>query len=255
MEMPSRPYVPAFDLGRPLIERLRHFPRKPDALVSALRWTSALFIRGWLRLYHRFAVVGREHLPTDRSFILVANHTSHLDTLCLLSALPIGKLHRAFPAAARDYFFVGVPGLFAAAVVANALPFDRRSDVRESLDLCRDLLDKPGNILLIFPEGTRSTSGEVGEFKAGIGLLAAGSPYPVVPCYLEGSDAAWPRGNFLPRPRRVRLTIGTPRHYGHVERTTLSAHRISEEVRRAVLALAPRPRPRFRILPRQEFAA
>jgi 1-acyl-sn-glycerol-3-phosphate acyltransferase len=255
MDMPPWQYEPARDLDQPLLSRLKHFPRQPDMLVYGVRSIAALIIRGWLRVYHRFNVVGRENLPTDRSFVLVANHNSHLDTLCLLSALPLGMLHRAFPAAARDYFFVGVPGLFAAAVVANALPFDRRTDIRESLTLCRELLENPGNALLIFPEGTRSATGEVGEFKAGIGLLTAAGRHPVVPCYLQGSEEALPKGSWFPRPRRLQLIIGKPRTYLHLERTTSSAHLISQELRQAVLALAPAaPRPP-RLVPRQEFAA
>src|SRR4051812_33580441 len=117
MEMPPWQYVPALNLEQPFLERLRRFPREPEMLTCAVRSIAALIIRGWLRLYHRFTVVGRENLPAaGESFILVANHTSHLDTLCLLSALPLGKLHRAFPAAARDYFFVGVPRLLASVV-------------------------------------------------------------------------------------------------------------------------------------------
>src|SRR5437667_4022188 len=108
-------YESAQDLEQPLIERLRNFPRQPDMLVYGARVLAATIIRGWLRLYHRLEIIGRENLPADRSFILVANHASHLDTLCLLAALPLGKLHRAFPAAAKDYFFVTVPRLLAAA--------------------------------------------------------------------------------------------------------------------------------------------
>src|SRR5947209_2670628 len=110
-------YEPEDDLDQPLLERLRHFPRQPDMLVYGVRSIAAILIRGWLRLYHRLTITGRENLPLDRSFVLVANHASHLDTLCLLSALPLGKLHRAFPAAARDYFFVSAPRLLAAAIV------------------------------------------------------------------------------------------------------------------------------------------
>jgi 1-acyl-sn-glycerol-3-phosphate acyltransferase len=255
MEMLPWQYESALDHDRPVLERLKHFPREPDLLVYAVRSIAALIIRGWLRIYHQFAIVGRDNLPTDRSFVLVANHSSHLDTLCLLSALPLGKLHRAFPAAARDYFFVGVPGHFAATVVANALPFDRQNDVRESLDLCRQLLENPGNIILLFPEGTRSTTGKVAEFKAGIGMLAALSGHPVVPCYLHGTRDALPKRSWLPRPSRIRLIIGEPRTYSHLNPSTSSAHHISRELRQAVLALAPRAESSFRFAPRQEFAA
>ena len=231
-------YEPAQDLELPLIERLRHFPREPDMFVYGVRVAAALIIRGWLRLYHRLKIVGRENLPAEQSFVLVANHASHLDTLCLLAALPLGKLHRAFPAAARDYFFVKVPRLIPAAILVNALPFDRHLKVRQSLALCRQLLENPGNILLIFPEGTRSPTGEIQEFKAGIGMLAAGTSHPILPCYLHRTHEAFPKGSWFPRPKQVQLVIGQPRVYAHLPGNTASAHAISEDLREAVLALA-----------------
>src|SRR5829696_8657562 len=85
---------------------LRGLPQEPDALRYAARAAFAATTRAALRIYHRFEISGRERLPTDgRSYILVANHASHLDGLCLLSAVPFRSIHRAHPAAARDYFF------------------------------------------------------------------------------------------------------------------------------------------------------
>ena len=152
-------YETARDLDQPLVERLKGFPREPDMSVYVMRSLAALTLRGWLRTYHRLTISGREHLPAEGSFVMVANHASHLDALCLLAALPLRKLHRAFPAAAQDYFFVSIPRIAAAAVVVNALPFSRHTNVRQSLDLCRRLLESPGNILILFPEGTRSSDG------------------------------------------------------------------------------------------------
>jgi 1-acyl-sn-glycerol-3-phosphate acyltransferase len=234
-------YDPARDLEQPLGERLRNFPREPDMLVYGLRGLAALAIRGWLRLYHRLTIVGREHLPLDRSFVLVANHASHLDALSLVAGLPLGKLHRAFPAAAKDYFFVTPPRLFVAAVVVNALPFERQTAGRRSLSLCWKLLENKGNILVIFPEGTRSVTGAVGDFKPGIGLLVAGTEHPVVPCYLDGAHRAWPKGAFFPRPRPLRLTIGQPRTYAHLPRSKENAIEISRDLREAVVHLGGPP--------------
>jgi 1-acyl-sn-glycerol-3-phosphate acyltransferase len=230
-------YHPADDLDQPMIERLRRFPREPDILVYGLRLVCAGIMRGWLKLYHRLTIVGGEHLPRDQSFVMVANHASHLDTLCLLSALPVSQLQRAFPAAAKDYFFVSAPRIFLAAVVINALPFERRVTPRQSLRLCAGLLDNPGNVLILFPEGTRSATGELAEFKPGIGHLLAGRDVPVVPCRLEGAHRAWPKGAWLPRPRRVRLTIGPPRSYGHMPHEKESVLRICAELHDAVQAL------------------
>jgi 1-acyl-sn-glycerol-3-phosphate acyltransferase len=230
-------YEPASDLDQTLVERLRRFPREPDMGVYAARSLAALTIRCWLRVYHRFAVRGAENLPEDGSFIVVANHASHLDTLCILSALPLRKLHRAFPAAAQDYFFVSVPRLALAAVVVNALPFGRHGNARNSIQLCQHLLENPGNILILFPEGTRTRTGEIGEFKPGIGLLAAGTQIPVVPCHLGGAFQAWPKGKFFPRPRRLRLSIGQPRTYSHLPAGKDSSMQVSEDLRRAVISL------------------
>jgi 1-acyl-sn-glycerol-3-phosphate acyltransferase len=231
-------YDPASDLDQSLFERLRSFPREPDMLVYGLRLAAALLCRGWLRLYHRVSITGRQHLPAEGSFVLVANHASHLDTLCLLAVLPLARLHRTFPAAAQDYFFVNLPRLLLASVVINALPFDRQANPRHSLSLCRRLLDSGANALILFPEGTRSPTGALKEFKPGVGLLAAGTDYPVVPCYLDGTHRALPKGSWFPRPGKVRVIIGPPRQYSPLQRDKESAVRISAELREAVLALA-----------------
>lgn len=230
-------YEPAADLDQPLAERLRRFPREPDLTVYALRSLAALVLRGWLRTYHRLEITGLEHLPREHSFVMVANHASHLDTLCLLSALPLRKLHRAFPAAAQDYFFENVPRLAIATVVVNALPFGRQKNVRHSLDLARHLLANPGNILILFPEGTRTTAGRIGEFKPGIGFLVAGTDLPVVPCYLDGGFAAWPKGAIIPRPHKLRLRIGSPRSYAELKPGKEAAQHISADLQQAVIEL------------------
>jgi 1-acyl-sn-glycerol-3-phosphate acyltransferase len=230
-------YEPARDLNQPLTERLRHFPREPEMIVYAARSLAALVIRGWLRLFHRLEINGRENLPATGSFVLVANHGSHLDAPCLLAALPLRKLHRAFPAAAADYFFQSVPRTWIAAVVVNALPFARQVQVRESLGLCEALLANPGNVLILFPEGTRTATGEVNAFKPGIGALLAGRDIPVLPCRLHGAFAAWPRHRAWPLPRKIRLTIGAPRCYATLAPNKESARQIGEELREAVLAL------------------
>lgn len=221
-----------------LIERWRQFPRKPDMSVYAVRSVAALGIRAWLKVYHRMEVIGREHLPAEGSYVLVANHTSHLDALSLLSALPLNKLHRAFPAAAADYFFTSMPRLAIAAIIVNALPFDRRTHFRQSLTLCQEVLEDPGNILILFPEGTRSTTGDIGQFKPGIGLLLAGTSVPVLPCHTSGAFNAWPKGRMLPRPRPLRLMIGLPRNYATLQPGKDAALHVCEDLRQAVLELA-----------------
>jgi 1-acyl-sn-glycerol-3-phosphate acyltransferase len=126
-----------------------------------------------------------------------------------------------------------------AAVVVNALPFGRQTHVRHSLELARQLLANPGNILILFPEGTRTTTGRMGEFKPGVGLLAAGTDLPIVPCYIAGAFDAWPKGSRIPRPRRIRLLIGEPRNYARLPAGKESADHIARDLREAVARLEP----------------
>jgi 1-acyl-sn-glycerol-3-phosphate acyltransferase len=232
--MRKRLYDSVRDVDQLRVDRLRRFRREPEMLVYGLRSLSALIIRGMLRIYNRFEIIGHQNLRTNRSLVIVANHCSHIDTLCLLAALPLRKLHRAFPAAASDYFFQSVPRLWAAAILVNALPFARQARVRQSLSLCRKLLANPGTILIIFPEGTRSTTGEVGEFKSGIGALVAGRDVAVAPCFIGGSFQAWPKGKRFPRPRKVRLVVGPPRNYRDRGTDKTDVCTIAAELRDAV---------------------
>ena len=237
--MKKRLYDSVRDVDQAPIDRLRQFPREPDMLVYGLRSLGALIIRSLLHIYNHFEIIGHQNLRTNRSLVIVANHSSHIDTLCLLAALPLRKLHRAFPAAASDYFFQSVPRLWAAAILVNALPFARQARVRQSLSLCRDLLANPGTILIIFPEGTRSTTGEVGEFKSGIGALVAGRDVAVAPCFIDGSFQAWPKGKRFPRPRKVRLVVGPPRNYRDRGTDKIDICAIAAELRDAVNQLHP----------------
>ena len=137
-------YETAADLDRTLSERLKDFPREPDMLVYGTRLLAGAVLRAWLRAYHRLAIRGREQIPVGKSCVLVANHASHLDTFCLLAALPINRLHRTFPAAAKDYFFESMPRAALASIVVNALPFNRETSIRQSLALCQRLLETAG---------------------------------------------------------------------------------------------------------------
>jgi 1-acyl-sn-glycerol-3-phosphate acyltransferase len=231
---------PAADRGPALSERLWRYAGVPARLVRSL---AAVVLRGWLRGYHRLTIVGRQNLPLHRSFVLIANHASHLDTLCLLAALPLRRLHRAFPLAAEDYFCVSTVRALCAKVVANALPFDRHFAPWRSLSVCARLLEEPGTVLILYPEGTRRGGFEPDEFKPGVALLAAGRDVPVVPCHLAGTHAALPKGAWCPRPRALRLTIGAPRVYRHLPPTREAAEQICQELREAVISLGRDDRP------------
>ena len=236
-------YHPAPDLASTPMQRLARFPREPDILCYAFRAAAAIFMRVALRVYNRFQITGREHLPTDgRSYIIVANHASHLDAPCLLSAIRLRRIHRAYPAAAKDYFFHSATSTALAATFVNALPFDRKTGVRQSMEVCRELLRRPGNVLIVFPEGTRSTGGDVGPFRRGVGDLVASTDIPVVPCYLDGAYRAWPKGAWIPRPRKLTVRVGEPMVFADESNPKAVAATLEEAVKSLTVSQAHRSR-------------
>src|SRR5437764_2455059 len=100
--------------------------------------------------------------------------------------------------------------------------------------MCAEVITEPGNILILFPEGTRSITGGIQQFKPGVGALAAGRDVAVVPCYLQGAFEAWPKGQHLPRPKKVRLLVGTPRNYAGSGADKAGISSIAAELRSAV---------------------
>ena len=235
-------YDTATDFGLSFLDRLRRCPRDPDPLVYAARTASAIAIRAGMKIYNRFEIIGRDNLPVDRSFVMVSNHASHMDTVALLSALPLRCLHNAYPLAARDYFNANPLRLALTAIIANVMLFDRDAAGRQALQHCKELLEKPGNVLIVFPEGTRCLDGKIGMFRRGIGLLVAGTSCPVVPCYLKGTFNALPKKSLIPRPSTVRLAIGKPRSYEQIEQSDAGAVQICNELHDAVLSLSSETR-------------
>jgi 1-acyl-sn-glycerol-3-phosphate acyltransferase len=207
---------PARDLQQTGLARYRN-PLREHGLVSSLLrliWWSG--VRLLLGILNRLEIRGRENLPRDGPFVLVANHESHLDALVLACALPLSLRDRMFPLAAGDVFFeTPVVAAFAAHLL-NALPVWRRNAGRHGLSELRQRLVEEQSVFILFPEGGRSRDGEMKPFKAGIGMLVAGTPIPVVPCYLDGPLEAFPPGSRFPRGHKVRVRIGRPRSFADV---------------------------------------
>ncbi len=175
------------------------------------RWLDRLVTGPVVAMIARPRVDGLEHLAgLDGPFLLCPNHASHLDAPTLRSVLPAAVRDRTAIAAAADYFFAG--GLLgpAVALATGAFPFGRTEHVRSSLERVGSYVDAGWNVI-VFPEGTRSTTGRLGPMKAGIGLLATQLGVPVVPIGIRGADRILPKGATLPRWRgRVGVRIGEP---------------------------------------------
>jgi long-chain acyl-CoA synthetase len=139
--------------------------------------------------------------------LFVANHTSHLDSAVVIRALPRAWRQKLAVAAAADYFFTREFLGQSVALALNAFPFSREGNIRPTIEHSAWLLDH-GWSILIFPEGTRSTTGEMAPFKAGTGLLAVELQVPVVPVRLTGLHDVLPKGQAVPRRGRVTVHFG-----------------------------------------------
>jgi 1-acyl-sn-glycerol-3-phosphate acyltransferase len=201
---------PARDFGQPLGRRLRSAGREPGLLSQTAHLAWSTLVRAYLAVCHRLVVAGRENLPGEAPFVMIANHCSHLDALSLSAALPRRLSQRAYALAAGEVFFAALPVAGFAALALNALPVWRKHTSSDDLALLRQRLVEDGAVFILFPEGTRSRTGEMARFRPGIGALVAGSDIPVVPCFLAGAHAAWPPGRALPRWGRLQLRIGAP---------------------------------------------
>jgi 1-acyl-sn-glycerol-3-phosphate acyltransferase len=138
--------------------------------------------------------------------VVVANHASHADTAVLLAALP-AKAQPVF-AAAADYWFDVPVRRFAAASLAGILPVRRSGgDTYARLLAAAGPALKAGRTVVIYPEGTRSTDGKVGEFRSGAVRLARDCGVPIVPVAVLGTAEVLPKGaGFISHaPMRVRI--------------------------------------------------
>jgi long-chain acyl-CoA synthetase len=182
------------------------------------------------------------HIPYNRNVIVVANHASHLDMGLVRHAL--GKYGEdVVSLAAQDYFFEsGIKRAFFENVT-NLKAIDRTQSFRQAIRQASDVIEQ-GKTVLIFPEGTRSATGELREFKPLVGHLALVHGVDVLPVFLGGTHAAMPKGAKVPVKRDLVARIGPPLCVTDLRRLTAgmspadAAREVARMARRAVLALS-----------------
>jgi 1-acyl-sn-glycerol-3-phosphate acyltransferase len=172
-----------------------------NSAERVMGWWGRIFVRlgGWT-----FRIEGMENLPIGGA-VLVANHQSIVDIPMLLSAFPRPVRFLA----KRE---LGEIPLFGKAMAAAGNLFIDRDDPRDAVRMLRDVGARlrDGRLVVVFPEGTRSGDGSIGEFRPGAFYLAQKSGAPVVPVFLDGGYRAIPKGGIRVRPAELLVRVLPP---------------------------------------------
>ena len=198
------------------------------------------------RIFARIQVDGREHLARLTGPVLfAANHQSHMDTPAILAALPPRYRYRMAPAMAKEFFkahffpeqfgrrawLTNSLNYYLASLFFNAFPLPQReAGARQTLRYIGELFGE-GYSVLIFPEGLRTQAGEIGAFRAGVGMIGSRLGVPVVPIRLEGLDKVLHQKAKMATPGPVRVAFGPPLHLEGDDFAAL-ARRVEEAVKR-----------------------
>lgn len=186
--------------------------REPPSGKARL-WHKAfeIFCAGLFNLYCPLKVFGRENLPAP-PFLLCSNHSSHMDSVALMYASRLG-FGRFGMIAAKDYFFDNAKRKNSLPLLMNLIPADRKSTrqtIARLMVACREFSQCGPRSIIIYPEGTRSLTGEIAPLKKGVAMIAAELHLPIVPAYIHGTFQSLPKGVGFPRPRRIRVHFGKP---------------------------------------------
>ncbi len=194
------------------------------ASARVMRWWGRAFVRlgGWA-----VATEGAERLPAEGA-ILVANHQSLVDIPLLVAAF---DREVKFLAKAE----LGRIPVFGRSMRAAGNLFVDREDPRDAVRVIREAAAamRRGEMIVIFPEGTRSADGSIGEFKPGAFFIARKTGAPLLPVYVGGSAAALPKGSFVVRRAPLVARVLSPLAAGG---PALSLDAMAAEARRRIVA-------------------
>lgn len=167
-----------------------------------------LLVRPVLMVMLGAQVRHRERLPKRGPAIIVANHNSHLDTLTIMAMYRLSQLKKLRPVAAMDYFCRARPLAWFVTHVLGVIGIKRGGMNRDLLDRCGAALDD-GDIVIVFPEGSRGEPEKLSLFQKGVGHLAKSRAHvPVVPLFLHGLGKALPKDTFILVPFNCDVVVG-----------------------------------------------
>jgi long-chain acyl-CoA synthetase len=178
----------------------------PDPVAKAGKAVLGMAQRLFYRRLLTTEVKGASHIPQHTHFLVAANHASHLDMGVVKVAL--GEAGRDLASlAAADYFFSNKLRRAYFANFTNLVPMERAGSIRKSMEVAERVLRR-GRSMVVFPEGTRSLTGEMAEFLPSLGYLALRAEVGILPAHVGGTYESMPKGAALPRKRELTVAFG-----------------------------------------------
>ncbi|MFD1435728.1 lysophospholipid acyltransferase family protein [Kroppenstedtia eburnea] len=178
-----------------------------------LRWLfSLLIVRPLTLIVLGIHIRHRERLPEKGPAILVANHNSHLDTLVMMTLFPLRMLNRIRPVAAADYFLKNRWLAWFSLNIMHIIPL-RRKGGQKSRDLFQGITTAlaQGDLVILYPEGSRGEPERLQKYKSGIYHLARECPdVPIYPIFMHGLGKALPKGDPILVPFFCDVFVGEP---------------------------------------------
>ncbi len=190
---------------------------------------SQLVVGVIFRIYFRHRTTGTDNLPEKEGAVIATNHVSVLDPPMIGVDLP-RPIHSMAKQSLHD-----IP-LFGSLIRAfHSFPVRRGGFNRRAMRKAVDLL-RGGNLLVMFPEGTRSRDGQLQRFRPGVGKIVLEAECGVLPGYLKGTFKAWPPGCWLPRPRKTSFHLGELKKYDQYseKKTRDSYEKIATDIKNSV---------------------
>lgn len=202
-------------------------------LQTIRRYALMLIVRPLARVLFGLDTIGAEKLPKNGPAIVAANHNSHVDTIALLCLFPSRLLPKLRPVAAADHFDTGGFTSWFSRNIIGIIPIKRGGAApgEDVLLGAKQALER-GEILVLFPEGSRGEPEEMTRFKTGVARLVEAYPHvAVTPVYLQGAGRSLPKDAKLLVPFNCTAVIGDPLTWNG------SHHGFADELRARIEAL------------------
>ena len=192
----------------------------PIWITKIIRILFRCYCRIIFTIYSPLTIIGRENIPTDTPLILCSNHNSHMDTAAL-GIIAANSYNNIGALAAKDYWFDNPFFHFIANSMFQLIPIQRKNanpnstdsiSLENTLTIAKYFLNNPQKRLIIYPEGTRSTTGKMRNLKNGASFFSLDLNIPILPIYLTGVHEIWGKGKIFMRPKPFQAKIGTPIH-------------------------------------------